>query len=121
MNSSAPSIAAPIKQSEGYLMAKATGHQSAYLYSSSHSIAYSETHNFHVHIPYLLPCFSRLGHFVKLMDQIILAHLVSIIRQTVSTFVCDTMQNVAQHEREAMFKCTLTFNEQGKHRELRSW
>jgi len=62
--------------------------------------------------------FSRLGNFVKMIDQVILAQLVDIIKASVSSFIYTTLQNVPGDCREAMFKCSVHFNTEGKGTQL---
>ncbi|XP_035689699.1 dynein heavy chain domain-containing protein 1-like [Branchiostoma floridae] len=53
---------------------------------------------------------SRLGNFVKLVDQILLAHMVSLARKNIGAFVHTTMQAGEEAERDALFKAKLVFN-----------
>ncbi|XP_019630284.1 PREDICTED: dynein heavy chain domain-containing protein 1-like [Branchiostoma belcheri] len=53
---------------------------------------------------------SRLGNFVKLVDQILLAHMVSLARTNIGAFVHKTMQAGEEAERDALFKAKLVFN-----------
>lgn len=57
----------------------------------------------------LLFC-SRLGNFVKMVDQVILAQFVHIIKSSVAEFTNKVIQNAPETSREAMFKCALQFN-----------
>ena len=58
---------------------------------------------------------SRLGNFVKLVDQMLLAHLVQLARVSVTKFVYDSMAKGTETEREALFKAKLVFNEESKY------
>ena len=55
-------------------------------------------------------CYSRLGNFVKMVDQVILAQFVHIIKTSVAEFTHKVIQNAPETNREAMFKCSLQFN-----------
>ncbi|KAF6036158.1 DNHD1 [Bugula neritina] len=48
-----------------------------------------------------------------MIDQVILAQLVDIIKASVSSFIYTTLQNVPGDCREAMFKCSVHFNTEG--------
>ncbi|XP_070566099.1 dynein heavy chain domain-containing protein 1-like isoform X2 [Ptychodera flava] len=51
----------------------------------------------------------KLGNFVRLVDQMLLAHLVALARANISTFVGVTMQAGKDANRDALFKAKLIF------------
>ena len=57
--------------------------------------------------------FSRLGNFVKLVDQLIVEHMFHVCKTQVMTFVEKVLSN-QQENREGLFRANLVFNKQGK-------
>ena len=72
---------------------------------------------------------SRLGNFVKLMDQLLLAHLVMLARHNVITFVNNVMvcpledlqievkdekEEDEDKQRDGLFAANLVFNKNGE-------
>ena len=55
--------------------------------------------------------FSRLGNFVKLVDQILLSHLVQLARISVTQFVYDSMSIGPDAPRDGLFRAYLVFDE----------
>nr|XP_006818816.1 PREDICTED: uncharacterized protein LOC100376274 [Saccoglossus kowalevskii] len=51
----------------------------------------------------------KLGNFVRLVDQMLLAHLVALARVNISTFVGVTMQAGKEANRDALYKAKLIF------------
>lgn len=52
---------------------------------------------------------SRLGNLAKLIDQLLLAHLVQIARESVVAFVKDNLNCGTNDDRDAFMKCFLVF------------
>ncbi|XP_077979356.1 dynein heavy chain domain-containing protein 1-like [Glandiceps talaboti] len=51
----------------------------------------------------------KLGNFVRLVDQMLLAHLVALARANISTFVGQTMQAGKEANRDGLYKTKLIF------------
>ena len=58
---------------------------------------------------------SRLGGFVKLVDQILLSHLVELSRMSITSFVTKTMKVDPQGQRDGFFQAALVFTSKGKY------
>lgn len=57
--------------------------------------------------------FSRLGNFVKLVDQLIVEHMFHVSKTQVITFVESVLSN-QKDSREGLFRANLVFTKQGK-------
>lgn len=57
--------------------------------------------------------FSRLGNFVKLVDQLIVEHMFDVSKTQVITFVESVLSN-QKDSREGLFRANLVFTKQGK-------
>lgn len=56
--------------------------------------------------------FSRLGNFVKLVDQLIVEHMFHVSKTQVITFVESVLSN-QKDSREGLFRANLVFTKQG--------
>lgn len=56
--------------------------------------------------------YSRLGNFVKLVDQLIVEHMFDVCKTQVMTFVERVLSN-QEESREGLFRANLVFTKQG--------
>ena len=59
---------------------------------------------------------SRLGNFVKLVDQMVVEHLFHITKTQVLAFTDSVLAIGSQAPRDGFFKANLVFNKQGEAR-----
>ena len=57
---------------------------------------------------------SKLGNFVKLVDQIVLSRLVKVAHYSITTFVHKTMVGDSESTRDGLFDANLVFGTNGE-------
>ena len=57
--------------------------------------------------------FSQLPRYVRMVDQLMLAHLVKLVRHCVTEFVYKTLEIGVAAPRDGFFKAKLVFSDEG--------